>query len=137
MPYYHATWRRHLPSILKHGLGGAPPDSQNFSVEAGVYLARNPAVSVAFMIESYLESSDTIDITPSQVVEAICVLVIDDSRVTERLISADPNIDRTDITVLYRGIVDVTGMPILGVDDVIDSPVTVDEVTALPSGLSE
>ncbi|OAP44038.1 hypothetical protein ATC00_28370 [Sinorhizobium americanum] len=89
------------------------------------------------MIESYLESSDTIDITPSQVVEAICVLVIDDSRVTERLISADPNIDRTDITVLYRGIVDVTGMPILGVDDVIDSPVTVDEVTALPSGLSE
>jgi hypothetical protein len=133
MPFYHATWRRHLPSISKYGLGGASPDCQNFPVEAGVYLARNPAVAVAFMIESYLESGRVMDMTPPQLLDAICILVVDDSRVAERLISTDPNIERTDMTILYRGIVDVAGMPILRVDDVLDHLIPVGEVTPLPS----
>lgn len=133
MPYYHATWRRHLPSISKYGLGGALPKSQNFPVESGVYLARDPAVAVAFMIESYLENGNATDMTPPQLLDAICILVIDDSRLLERSISTDPNIERTDMTILYRGIVDVAGMPVLSVDDVMDHFSPVSETAALPA----
>lgn len=121
MPYYHATWRRHLPSIRKNGLGGAMPDRQNFPVEAGVYLAHDPAVAVSMLIEAYMESEDGMGLPPSEAVQAMCVLVIDDSRVDGRLVDVDPNIERSDMTILYRGVIDVIALPVLSVEEILNS----------------
>ena len=50
-------------------------------------------------------------------VSGLRVLVIDDSRIDRRLVDVDPNVERRDLTVLYRGVVDVTSLPVLSVDD--------------------
>lgn len=118
MPYYHATWRHNLESIRKNGLGGAAPDRRNFSVEDGVYLARDPAVAVSVLVEAYAESGDGMGMRPSEALEAMCVLVVDDSRIDPRLMDVDPNMERRDLTVLYRGVVDVSALPVLSVEDV-------------------
>lgn len=117
MPYYHATWRRHLPSIRENGLGGAAPDRQNFPVESGLYLAHDPAVAVSVLVEAYIESGDGMGMGPSEALRAMCVLVVDDSRINPRFIDVDPNIERRDLTVLYRGVVDVAALPVLSVED--------------------
>jgi len=128
MPYYHATWRRHLPSIRRHGLGGAAPAFRNFDVEEGVYLAFDPAVAVSILLEAYAENGDRMDMSPREALESMCVLVIDDSRVDPRLVSADPNVERDGVTALYRGVVDVSALPVLSVEDLFPpEAMTVDE----------
>lgn len=122
MPFYHATWDRHLDSIRKDGLGGAQPDRRNFPVESGVYLARDPEVAISIMIEAYLESGEASGLTPPEAFAAIRIIVIDDSRIRIELLSADPNIERQDLTMLYQGVIDVTGLPIVGVDDIVRRP---------------
>jgi hypothetical protein len=116
MPYFHATWRRHLPSIQKHGLGGAAPDAQNFPVEKGVYLAVDASIALSMLLEAYLENGEDSGLTPPEALAAMCVIVIDDSRLQKTLIDVDPNVERQDVTALYRGIIDVTGMPVISVD---------------------
>lgn len=117
MPYFHATWRRHLPSIRTHGLGGAAPDRRNFPVEEGVYLARDPAIAVSMLIEAYIGSGGDQDLSPPEALKEMCVVVVDDSRVSPGLVDVDPNVDRRDLTVLYRGIIDVSALPVISVDD--------------------
>jgi hypothetical protein len=119
MPYYHATWSRHLPSIRKHGLGGAMPDMQNFPVEAGVYLSTDPAVAISMMIEAYVLNGEDWGMSPPEALVAMCVIVVDDSRIDQRMIDVDPNVERRDMTILYRGVIDVAALPILSVNDVI------------------
>lgn len=132
MPFYHATWRKHLPSIHKHGLGGALPDRQNFPVEAGVYLANEPVVAVSILLEAYMEIGDQLDMSPPEALAAMCVIVIDDSRVNVFKLDVDPNIERQDLTHLYRGIIDVNGLPVLSVDDIIPrDAMTVDEAKSV------
>jgi hypothetical protein len=116
MPYFHATWRRHLPSIQKHGLGGAAPDAQNFPVEKGVYLAVDASIALSMLLEAYLENGEDSGLTPPEALAAMCVIVIDDSRLQKTRIDVDPNVERQDVTALYRGIIDVTGMPVISVD---------------------
>ena len=128
MPFYHATWRKHLPSIHKHGLGGAAPDRQNFPVEAGVYLANEAAVAVSILLEAYIETGDDLGLSPQEALAAMCILVIDDCRVNAALLDVDPNIERQDLTYLYRGVIDVTGLPVVSVDDILSSnSMSVDE----------
>ncbi|TLX16598.1 hypothetical protein [Rhizobium sp. MHM7A] len=127
MPFYHATWRKHLPSIQKYGLGGAAPDRQNFPVEAGVYLANEPIVAISILLEAYIETGDELGLTPPEALAAMCVLVIDDSRVNVAMLDSDPNIERRDLTHLYRGIIDVTGLPVLSVDDIVPPDAMTDE----------
>jgi len=119
MPYYHATWRKHLSSIQKYGLGGAAPDRQNFPVEVGVYLANEPMIALSILLEAYIESGDELGLSPPEALAVMCVLVIDDSRVNIAMLDPDPNIERRDLTHLYRGIIDVTGLPVLSVDDIV------------------
>ena len=119
MPYFHATWRRNLPSILRHGLGGAMPDEHNFPVERGVYLAREAPVAVLMLVEAYELNGDRMGMSPKDALESICVIVIDDARIRADLVSRDPNVERTDVTALYRGVVDVAGMPVLSVETVL------------------
>lgn len=118
MPFFHATWRRHLPSIMKHGIGGAAPDRQNFPVEVGVYLATDPEIAVGMLMEAYADGGETMGLTPREALAEMCVFVVDDSRINTTLLDHDPNIDRRDLTRLYRGIVDVTGLLVLSVDDI-------------------
>ena len=128
MPFYHATWRKHLPSIQKHGLGGAAPDRQNFPVEAGVYLANEPVVALSIMLEAYIENGEDSGLSPPEAVAAVCILVIDDSRVNPALLDVDPNIERRDLTHLYRGVIDITGLPVVSADDIVpQDAMTVDE----------
>lgn len=132
MPFYHATWRKHLPSIQKHGLGGAAPDRQNFPVEAGVYLANEPVVALSILLEAYIETGEDLSLSPPEALAGMCVLVIDDSRVNVTLLDIDPNIERRDLTHLYRGVIDVTGLPVLSVDDIVPpDAVMVDEAKSV------
>ncbi len=119
MPFYHATWRRHLPSIRKHGLGGAQPDVQNFPVEAGVYMATDPVVAISMLIEAYAKNGEEWEMTPPGALEAMCIIVVDDARIDRRLIAIDPNIECPDLTILYRGVIDVAALPVLSVDEII------------------
>lgn len=121
MPYYHATWSRHLPSIRKHGLGGAMPDMQNFPVERGVYLSSDAAVAVAMMIEAYVLNGEEWGMSPPDALRAMCVIVVDDSRIDQRMIDIDPNVERRDMTILYRGVIDIASLPVVSVDDIIPS----------------
>lgn len=131
MPFYHATWQRHLSSIRKHGLGGAIPDRQNFPVEPGVYLAVDPAIAVSMLIEAYIESGDKLEMTPPEARKAMCVLVIDDGRINHNLIDVDPNIERRDLTILYRGVIDVTALPVISVDEIFPpDAISIDEAKA-------
>ncbi len=135
MPYYHATWSRHLPSIRKHGLGGAMPDMQNFPVERGVYLSTGAAVAVSMMIEAYVMNGDDWGMSPPEALEAMCVIVVDDSRIDQRMVDIDPNVGRRDLTILYRGVIDIAALPILSVDDVIPTDAMTEEEAKAVLGL--
>jgi hypothetical protein len=100
-------------------LGGAAPDRQNFLVDAGVYLANEPVVALSILLEAYIENGDDLGFSPPEASAAMCILVIDDSRVNVAILNADPNIERRGLTHLYRGIIDVSGLPILSVDDIV------------------
>ncbi|MBY3151170.1 hypothetical protein HFO56_01950 [Rhizobium laguerreae] len=76
-------------------------------------MAVDPAVAVMMLIEAYMENGQAMELTPPEALEAICVIVIDDSRLKANLIDVDPNIERRDVTALYRGVVDVGSMPVL------------------------
>jgi hypothetical protein len=95
------------------------PDMQNFPVEAGVYLSTDPAVAISMMIEAYVLNGEDWGMSPPEALEAMCVIVVDDSRIDQRMIDVDPNVERRDMTIFYRGVIDVAALPILSVNDVI------------------
>jgi hypothetical protein len=92
---------------------------QNFPVERGVYLSTDPAVAISMLIEAYMKNGDEWKMAPPEALEAICVLVVDDTRIDRRLVDVDPNIERRDMTVLYRGVIDVAALPVLSLDEII------------------
>lgn len=119
MPHYHATWEDNLPSIIRHGLGGAAPGSRNFDCEGGVYLATDPSLAVSFLIEAAVRQGASSGMTPADAMASMRLIVIDDTRLDWRLASPDPNIEREGIAIIYHGVVDVTGMPVLEMDEVL------------------
>ncbi len=48
------------------------------------------------------------------------VVVIDDARVRPDLLGADPQVSRSD-SFIYTGVIDVSGMPVLGVEEALAS----------------
>ena len=115
MPYFHATFRQQLPSIRRDGLGAKGHGANWPGCAAGVYLATNPAVCVSVMLEHYLAFGDPKSV-PSEHLCEICVVVIDDARVRPDLLGADPQASRSD-SFIYTGVIDVSGMPVLGVEE--------------------
>lgn len=136
MPYFHATWRRHLPSIRKHGLGGAMPDMQNFPVERGVYLSTDAAIAFGMMIEAYVLNGEAWGMSPLEALEAMCVIVVDDSRIDQRMIDVDPNVERRDVTMLYRGVIDVAALAVVFANDVIPPAAKTEDDTRAVLGLT-
>lgn len=118
MPFFHATWRDNLPSIMSKGLGAADPIERNFDCVPGTYLSEEAWIALGFLVEAFMEKADA-DCNPSEMVKQMAVIVVDDSRVERSRLRSDPNIDRHVGTWLYDGIIDVRGMPVLSVDDVI------------------
>jgi hypothetical protein len=117
MPWFHATFRKHLDSIRSHGLGGTIVEKNWNECDDGVHLATNPAVCLLVMFEHYARFGDP-ESLPREHLKEIVVIVVDDSRVDARLLAPDPEIDRDDVRI-YCGVIDVTGMPVLAVDEVV------------------
>ncbi len=72
-------------------------------------------VCVSVMLEHYLAFGET-DSVPSEHLDEICVIVIDDARVRPELLGPDPQVSRPD-SFVFRGSIDVSGMPVLGVEE--------------------
>jgi hypothetical protein len=84
------------------------------------------------MIEAYVLNGEDWGMSPPEALEAMCVIVVDDSRIDKRMVDVDPNVERRDVTILYRGVIDVTALPVLSVDDVIPpDAMTEDEAKAV------
>lgn len=116
MPYYHGTHVQKIPSIQKHGLGGIVVE-KNFDCEDGVYLSTEPVVCVGMLVDHLLTTGSD-GTNPSEVLKSFRVIVIDDSRVNPSKLNQDPNVD-VEGCYLYRGVIDITGMPILDVDAIL------------------
>jgi hypothetical protein len=93
---------------------------QNWDCDPGVYLAGHPSLSIFVMLQHYVEQGDP-DSVPKNELADMCVIVIDDSRVTASKLGPDPEIDRPDVW-LYEGVIDVTNMPVLDVDQAMLMP---------------
>lgn len=111
MPFFHATFRKHVPSILRHGLGGTSGEANWPGIEPGVYLSELPAVSLLVMVEQYCRFGDP-DSVPRDHFDDVVVFVIDDSRVDRSRLAPDPLIADHPVH-RFLGTIDVTGMPVI------------------------
>ena len=111
MPYFHATFKEHIPSILKHGLGGKIIKQNWEGCDPGVYLSSEPGACIFVMADQYAQFGDP-DSVPREHFANIVLIVIDDTRIQPVKLKSDPLIDRKDVW-LYKGVVDVTNMPII------------------------
>lgn len=112
MPYFHATHRNRLPSIMKFGL--CTGHGQNFDCLPAVYRATDPVIALGFMLDHYLEFGET-GRKPSDVIEDWIVIVIDDSLVSGELM-IDPQFEHEGHAWIYDGVIDIRGMPVLAAD---------------------
>jgi hypothetical protein len=119
MPFFHATFADRLPSILRHGLRAG--HEKNWpGIEDGVYLASHAEVAIWIMLERYLRFGDPTSV-PREELARLRVIVVDDTRVRPNLLRPDPEFDgdADGVGMIYPGVIDVTGMPILTLDDVL------------------
>lgn len=114
VPYFHATTRDRIESIQRRGL--LIGEAQNFDCEAGVYLAASPTCALTFLLELALEGCFD-HLSPSEAYERFCVIVIDGGRIDESLLKPDPQIKLEGFWI-YPRTIDISSMPIIGVDDV-------------------
>lgn len=115
MPFFHATFEKHVPSILKSGLGGNGGQPNWPGIDGGVYLSELPAVSLLVMVEQYYHFGDPSSV-PRDHFNEIVVIVIDDSRVDRSRLAPDPLITNHPVH-RYLGTIDVSGMPIIPFDE--------------------
>jgi hypothetical protein len=115
MPYYHGTHVWKLPSIQRFGLGGALVEKNYPDCDNGVYLSLEPDYCLYFLIEHYIETGDK-NSNPSERLKEFRVILIDDARVNKAKLEPDPHLDGIPGVFLYKGVIDITAMPILDVD---------------------
>jgi hypothetical protein len=116
VPYYHATRRHLLESIIRYGLGGLVVERNFPESEPGVYLSDEPLLAVGMLIDKFLDVADPAS-NPSRELESWVVIVIDDARVNPRRLRPDPQMDALDGFWLYDGIIDVTNAVVIAVMD--------------------
>jgi len=115
MPWYHVTFERHVPSILRHGLGARVVERNWPECDDGVYLAKTPEFCLMLFIERYAAEGDP-DSVPRDYLATLRIVVIDDTRVDLRKLVRDASYPDDDGVGRYLGVIDVTGMPVLDVD---------------------
>lgn len=101
---------------MRHGLGGIDAEQNWPGCEKGVYLAEAPEICLFIMLDQYAQFGDPHS-SPTKHLSEIVVIVIDATRLDPAKLGPDPLINRPDVQ-LYNGTIDVRGMPILTVDDV-------------------
>lgn len=114
MPYYHGTHAWKLPSIQRFGLGGALIEKNYPDCDNGVYLSITPEYCLYFLIEHYLDTGDESS-NPSEKLKEFRVILIDDARVNKSKLQHDPHLEGFPDLFLYKGVIDITAMPILDV----------------------
>lgn len=119
MPYFHGTRRTRIESILTHGLGWSGAE-QNWVCDPGVYLSAHPSLSIFVMLQHYVEQGDPNSVPKDELAD-MCIIVIDDSRVDASKLGPDPDIERPDVW-LYKGIIDVTNMPVISAEESLKLP---------------
>jgi hypothetical protein len=112
--FFHATYRHHIPSIERYGLG-ARICERNFQTDyrEGVYLASDPTLAIGFLVEKFMsrlgrdlfgqplppdimaalpkENPSELDaLSPKDVYESFVVLST--NRIDQSLLIPDPNI---------------------------------------------
>jgi hypothetical protein len=122
MPYFHVTFDRHVSSILRHGLGAVLSERNWPEADVGVYLTDDPIWGIAVMVDLLMGKFDEADCSPKAFVESLRIIVVDDSRIRQEKMIEDPSFPDKDCMRLYRGIIDVSGMPVLNIDDVMAEP---------------
>lgn len=130
MPYFHGTYRDRLALIRSHGLGGVDPGPNSEACERGVYLSTDPRLCIYMLLMHHLESRGQPDASPEDVMSNWVVLLVDDSRIDARRMSADPHVADGVGSYLYRGVVDVVGAIELSAQQIIRDS----EAGLLPSG---
>ncbi len=121
MSYFHATFADRIDSILENGLSAGY--KQNFDyAEPGVYLCTSAEIAVGFLLEHVIDNHFDFA-SPAEARESFRVIVVDRSRLDERLLALDPQLgppfgSEQSTCWIYRGKIDVRGMPILTVDDI-------------------
>lgn len=117
MPFFHATRRDRLASILRHGLGGVDTGPVVEVCERGVYLSVDPRISIAVMIGQILALASD-DTSPRDAIDSIVIIVVDDARLDRRKLEPDPHVSSWKGSWLYRGVIDVVNAPLLSIDDI-------------------
>jgi hypothetical protein len=117
MPWFHVTFERHVESIRRHGLGARVVERNWPECDEGVYLAQGAELGLMLFIERYVQGGDP-DSVPRDYLATLRIVVVDDSRIDPSRILPDPSFPDDEGVGLYRGVIDVTGMPILDVDAV-------------------
>lgn len=121
MPWFHATFDRHVPSILRHGLGARVVERNFEGAAVGVYLAGSAEAALVMLIDWYM-SNGQIDPegvpAPKDFHGSLRIIVIDDGRLRPSLLTHDEAFPDLEEIRRYLGVIDVNGMPILTVDDV-------------------
>jgi hypothetical protein len=120
MPFFHATSRRLLPSILKLGLGAQPTKRSLAECEAGVYLAQDPHVCLALEMDRILSllgqgRATQITPTPREELAEWVVIVADDARLDPSLLIRDEGVTQDANCWRYTGVIDVTNAAMVDV----------------------
>jgi hypothetical protein len=121
MPFFHATFDRHIPSILRHGVGGRVTERNFEGAAVGVYLADSVEAALVMLIDWYMtkgqEDPEGVP-APRDFHASMRMIVIDDGRIRPDLLTHDEAFPDQEEIRRYLGVIDVTGMPILTVDQV-------------------
>lgn len=117
MSLFHATYAERIEAILRDGLIPSPLDRNFPEARPGVYLSTDPVLPLGVLIEHVMMNTERF-ISPSDAVKRFRVIVIDGSRLDDRLLVPDPQIDpdANGNFWLYPQRIDVRCMPILTLD---------------------
>ncbi|MFP5434657.1 MAG: hypothetical protein ACLGIM_16290, partial [Alphaproteobacteria bacterium] len=84
------------------------------------YLAEDPSIAISVLLQHYVENGEQDPRRPSEVLNEMCVIVLDDSRVERSKLLPDPEFDAAWKVWVYPTQIDATNMPVLSIDQITD-----------------
>lgn len=98
LKFYHATYKKLMPSIRKNGLGNTTRVNWEDSIPGVVYLATEPETAYSY--------AETCEDVPESWLDDIVVLEIDVNDLDRSLLKIDSNVqDNDESTYEYHGII--------------------------------
>lgn len=96
MILYHATFRKHLPQIIKYGLGARQPKNWEISEKGYIYFSQN-------YNEAYDFCEAAEDVKDDTYASGIVVLAIDTATIKLSNLQIDENVKSGTPTYKYKG----------------------------------